>query len=113
MLVSFVTLLLSQLTPMTRTNFNNIPGGPFAILFAILYQYMRLVPPAYHFKIFGLGMSDKFWIYAIAFQVRKKDFRSPSKSLSGGHMVLRASPWSHVPAGRDKVLCCLDVGLQL
>ncbi|KAI1796117.1 hypothetical protein LXA43DRAFT_988443 [Ganoderma leucocontextum] len=69
MLVSFVTLLLAQLTPMTRTNFNNMPGGPFAILFAIVYQYMRLVPPAYHFRVFGVGMSDKIWIYAIAIQL--------------------------------------------
>ena len=81
MLVSFVTLLLAQLTPMTRANFNNIPGGPFAILFAIVYQYMRLVPPAYHFRVFGLGMSDKIWMYAIAFQVRKKDVRFPPKRL--------------------------------
>ncbi|PIL37399.1 hypothetical protein GSI_01093 [Ganoderma sinense ZZ0214-1] len=69
MVVSFVALLLAQLIPMTRANFNNIPGGPFAILFAIIYQYMRLVPPAYHFRVFGLGMSDKIWIYAIAFQL--------------------------------------------
>ena len=78
---------------MTRANFNNIPGGPFAILFTIVYQYMRLVPAAYHFRVFGLGMSDKIWIYTIAFQVRKNYLRSLYRkssgelSLWGGHMV--------------------------
>ncbi|EJF62338.1 hypothetical protein DICSQDRAFT_58224 [Dichomitus squalens LYAD-421 SS1] len=69
MLVSFVTLLLCQLTAVTRTTFNNIPAGPIAIIFAVVYQYMRLVPSAYHFKVFGVGMSDKIWVYAIAIQL--------------------------------------------
>lgn len=69
MLLSFVALLVAQLTPATSTWFNNIPPGPIAIMSALLYQYMRLVPPAYHFRIFGLGMSDKVWVYAIAAQV--------------------------------------------
>ncbi|KAI0375933.1 hypothetical protein BV20DRAFT_1032305 [Pilatotrama ljubarskyi] len=69
MLVSFVALLVAQLTPVTSTLFNNIPPGPIAIMSALLYQYMRLVPPAYNFRIFGLGMSDKVWVYAIAAQL--------------------------------------------
>ena len=86
MLVSFVTLLLSQLTPVTRTTFNNIPAGPIAIIFAVLYQYMRLVPPAYHFKVFGVGMSDKIWVYAIAIQVCEEQLtaqRDPSVGRAG------------------------------
>ena len=70
MLVTFVTILVAQLTPATRLYFNNIPSGPIAIMFAALYQYARLVPPAYHFRIFGLAMSDKVWVYALAAQVR-------------------------------------------
>ncbi|KAI0776178.1 hypothetical protein BD413DRAFT_649656 [Trametes elegans] len=69
MLISFVGLLLAQLTPVTSTLFNNIPPGPIAIMSALLYQYARLVPPAYHFKVFGVGMSDKIWVYAIAAQL--------------------------------------------
>ena len=69
MLISFVAILLAQLTPVTRSLFNNIPPGPVAIMFAALYQYVRLVPPAYHFRIFGVSMSDKIWVYALAFQV--------------------------------------------
>ncbi|KAI0751069.1 hypothetical protein C8Q80DRAFT_1217935 [Daedaleopsis nitida] len=69
MLASFVALLVSQVAPVTRTAFNNIPPGPVAIMFAILYQYMRLVPPAYHFRVFGVGMSDKVWAYAVAAQL--------------------------------------------
>lgn len=38
-------------------------------MFALVYQYMRLVPPAYHFRVFGVGMSDKIWAYAVAVQV--------------------------------------------
>ncbi|KAI0353122.1 hypothetical protein OH77DRAFT_664574 [Trametes cingulata] len=79
MLVSFVALLLAQLTPVTSSLFNNIPPGPIAIMSALLYQYMRLVPPAYHFRIFGVGMSDKVWVYAIAAQLAVT--RMPEKLL--------------------------------
>ncbi|EIW61608.1 uncharacterized protein TRAVEDRAFT_118194 [Trametes versicolor FP-101664 SS1] len=79
MLLSFVALLVAQLTPATSTWFNNIPPGPIAIMSALLYQYMRLVPPAYHFRIFGLGMSDKVWVYAIAAQLASTQF--PAKLL--------------------------------
>ncbi|KAL7282615.1 hypothetical protein ACG7TL_004087 [Trametes sanguinea] len=69
MLISFIALLVARLTPVTSSLFNNIPPGPIAVMSAVLYQYIRLVPPAYHFRIFGLGMSDKIWVYAIAAQV--------------------------------------------
>ncbi|KAH9855067.1 hypothetical protein C2E23DRAFT_816657 [Lenzites betulinus] len=69
MLISFIALLVAQLTPATGALFNNIPPGPIAITSAVLYQYARLVPPAYHFRIFGVGMSDKVWVYAIAAQL--------------------------------------------
>ena len=68
-LVSFLALLVAQATSVTRSLFNNIPPGPIAIMFALVYQYMRLVPPAYHFRVFGVGMSDKIWAYAVAVQV--------------------------------------------
>ncbi|KAI0638461.1 hypothetical protein C8Q77DRAFT_1215258 [Trametes polyzona] len=79
MLISFVALLVAQLTPVTGTLFNNIPPGPVAILMTVLYQYMRIVPPAYHFRIFGVGMSDKIWVYAIAAQLAISQF--PAKLL--------------------------------
>ena len=91
MLVSFVALLLSQLTPVTRSTFNNIPPGPVAIMFATVYQYMRLVPPAYHFRIFGVGMSDKIWVYALAAQVGPSRLRL--YVLCWGRMTICALLW--------------------
>ncbi|KAH9899579.1 hypothetical protein C8Q73DRAFT_638142 [Cubamyces lactineus] len=79
MLLSFAALLVAQLTPVTGALFNNIPPGPIAVMAAVLYQYMRLVPPAYHFRIFGVGMSDKVWVYAIAAQLAITRF--PNKLL--------------------------------
>ncbi|KAI0677270.1 hypothetical protein C8Q78DRAFT_1001929 [Trametes maxima] len=73
-LMTFVALLVAQLTPVTGSLFNNIPPGPIAIMSALLYQYMRLVPPAYHFRIFGVGFSDKAWVYAIAAQLAATRF---------------------------------------
>ncbi|KAI0650462.1 hypothetical protein C8Q79DRAFT_943802 [Trametes meyenii] len=73
-LMTFVALLVAQLAPITGSLFNNIPPGPIAIISALLYQYMRLVPPAYHFRVFGVGMSDKVWVYAIAAQLAATRF---------------------------------------
>lgn len=42
----------------------------FAILFAMLYQYHRIIPVTYKFKIFGVTLSDKMYIYVIATHVR-------------------------------------------
>lgn len=64
-------MLALRVLPYTAGLFNAIPSGPIAILFAIIHQYIRLVPEAYHFKIFGLGMSDKIWVYALAVQVSR------------------------------------------
>ncbi|KAH9943193.1 uncharacterized protein BXZ73DRAFT_87581 [Epithele typhae] len=79
MLLSFLAMLVAQLNPITRVFFNNVPPGPIAIMYAALYQYLRLVPPAYHFRIFGLPMSDKVWVYAIAAQLLLHPF--PPKLL--------------------------------
>ena len=49
--------------------FNVVPAGPIAMIFSILYQYMRLVPDAYQMKVFGLDLNDKIWIYFLAAQV--------------------------------------------
>ncbi|TFK94251.1 hypothetical protein K466DRAFT_580209 [Polyporus arcularius HHB13444] len=73
-LASFLALLVAQITPVTRSLFNNIPSGPIAIMFAVVYQYTRLVPPAYHFRVFGIGMSDKIWAYAVALQLAVAQF---------------------------------------
>ncbi|KAH7887454.1 hypothetical protein F5I97DRAFT_1966033 [Phlebopus sp. FC_14] len=62
--LEFLSLILFH-----RIGINHIPSGPSAIIFSILYQWSRLVPPAYHFRIFGLPLSSKAFIYVLASQL--------------------------------------------
>jgi hypothetical protein len=48
---------------------NTIPAGPNTFLFSLLHQHIRLVPSSYDLRVFGVPMTDKFFIYAPAFQV--------------------------------------------
>ena len=48
--------------------FNSIPAGPASLVFCIVYQYLRIIPFAYQFKVFGVTLSDKIWTYALAIQ---------------------------------------------
>lgn len=66
---TFVAQILLHLFPVVDKMSNHIPPGPTAVVFSILYQYSRLVPSAYEFKIFGVPMSDKIWVYGTASQV--------------------------------------------
>jgi len=52
-----------------RIGINHIPSGPTAVVFSILYQWYRLVPPAYHFRIFGIPLSNKSFTYILASQL--------------------------------------------
>lgn len=63
-LLEFMALILLH-----RIGVNHIPGGPSAIVFSMLYQWYRLVPVAYHFKIFGVPLSNKAFTYALALQL--------------------------------------------
>jgi len=65
----FMSLLILHPLPYFGATSNYIPSGPTAVLFSITYQYSRLLPRAYQFKIFGVTMSDKIWVYAIAMQL--------------------------------------------
>lgn len=64
-LLEFAGLLLFN-----RLGFNVIPAGPTALVFSILYQFARLVPHAYTFKIFGVTFTNKIFMYILAFQVK-------------------------------------------
>ena len=55
--------------PYFGSSFNYIPTGPTALVFSVLYQYLRIIPHAYQFKVFGVSFSDKVWTYALALQV--------------------------------------------
>ncbi|TRM67825.1 hypothetical protein BD626DRAFT_626221 [Schizophyllum amplum] len=64
------TLLeLSALLLFHSTGLNSIAGGPTSLVFAILYQYSRVVPSVYRFRVFGLTLSNKSFLYLLALQV--------------------------------------------
>ncbi|KAI9574417.1 hypothetical protein HD554DRAFT_2046962 [Boletus coccyginus] len=60
-------LEFSSLILLHRVGINHIPGGPTAVVFSILYQWYRLVPPAYHFRIFGVPLSNKSVYLALGY----------------------------------------------
>jgi len=63
-ILEFISLLL-----FSRLGLNYIPSGPSALIFAILYQYWRLIPSAYEFRIFGLSLSNKSFVYVLGLQL--------------------------------------------
>jgi len=63
-IIEFLSLLLFH-----RAGLNHIASGPSALVFSILYQYTRIVPSAYHFRIFGVPLSNKIFTYVIASQL--------------------------------------------
>ncbi|TCD67515.1 hypothetical protein EIP91_012320 [Steccherinum ochraceum] len=68
-LLEFTTMLVLRIFPLFGTSFNYIPAGPLSFVFSIVYQYLRIIPHAYQFKVFGISMSDKIWTYALALQL--------------------------------------------
>ncbi|KAM0749836.1 hypothetical protein T439DRAFT_302814 [Meredithblackwellia eburnea MCA 4105] len=59
-----VALLMGQ-----RIGFTKIPAGPFAIVFAILYQFSRLIPSSFYWKVFGVEVTDNIGHYFVASQL--------------------------------------------
>jgi len=72
---AFVSVLTSTilefgaLLAFNRSGLNVIPSGPTAFLFSIIYQYYRLVPHAYSFKIFSVTLTDKAFTYFLGLQL--------------------------------------------
>lgn len=52
-----------------RVGLNCIFAGPVTVTFSILYQYSRIVPASYHFRIFGLALTNKSFFYILVLQV--------------------------------------------
>ncbi|KAH7912975.1 hypothetical protein BJ138DRAFT_1147175 [Hygrophoropsis aurantiaca] len=48
---------------------NHIPAGSITLVFSILYQWFRIVPPVYHFRVFGVSVSNKIFTYVLASQL--------------------------------------------
>ncbi|KZT29415.1 hypothetical protein NEOLEDRAFT_1085321 [Neolentinus lepideus HHB14362 ss-1] len=63
-ILEFLSLLLFH-----RFGLNYIPSGPTALIFSILYQYSRLIPSVYQFRIFGVPLSNKSYTYLLAVQL--------------------------------------------
>ncbi|KAF7335313.1 DSC E3 ubiquitin ligase complex subunit 2 [Mycena sanguinolenta] len=70
-----VTTLLATLLELIflilfhRTGLNYIPSGPATLIFSLIYQYHRIVPSAYSFRIFGLPLTNKGFTYVFALQL--------------------------------------------
>ncbi|KAJ7755862.1 hypothetical protein B0H16DRAFT_1539922 [Mycena metata] len=62
--LEFVSLILFH-----RAGLNYIPSGPYTLIFNIIYQYSRMVPSSYSFRIFGLPLTNKSYTYLFAFQL--------------------------------------------
>ncbi|KAJ7506593.1 hypothetical protein B0H11DRAFT_2219285 [Mycena galericulata] len=63
-LLEFISLILFH-----RAGLNFIPSGPSSLIFSIIYQYSRVVPSAYSFRIFGLPLTNKSFTYVFALQL--------------------------------------------
>ncbi|KAF9933178.1 hypothetical protein FBU30_006344 [Linnemannia zychae] len=48
---------------------NVLPAGPYGVIFAALYQFYRVIPSMYEFKVFGISFTDKVFMYALAVQL--------------------------------------------
>jgi len=65
-MLEFLSLMLFH-----RVGLNNIAMGPSAFIFAMLYQYSRIVPSAYNFRVFGVPLNSKSFSYLLALQVQR------------------------------------------
>ncbi|THV08140.1 hypothetical protein K435DRAFT_641439 [Dendrothele bispora CBS 962.96] len=63
-LSEFLSLILFH-----RAGLNYIPAGPFGLIFSILYQYSRIIPSVYDFRIFGVPLNNKSFTYFLAMQL--------------------------------------------
>lgn len=63
-LLQFLALILFH-----RVGFNHIALGPALLIFSALYQYSRIVPSVYTFKIFGVPLNSKSLNYLLGFQL--------------------------------------------
>jgi len=46
-----------------------LPAGPYGVVFAVVYQYYRIIPATYRFKVAGFSISNKAFTYFLAVQL--------------------------------------------
>ncbi|ORX66643.1 hypothetical protein DL89DRAFT_216466, partial [Linderina pennispora] len=61
-----VVLLFLLAMRTTGQRFNIVAAGPYSLIFAVLYQFHVLVPAKYRIRVFGMELSDKWTVYAVA-----------------------------------------------
>jgi len=71
LLVTVLELLSLLVLHQFGSSFNAIPSGPIGLAFSLVYQYFRLVPTTYQFRVFGVALSNKAFLYVLASQVNK------------------------------------------
>lgn len=60
--------------------------GPnrYAFIFSALYQYHRIIPVTYRFRVFGVVMNDKLFLYILAIQLAfSQSFQTLTPALCG------------------------------
>ncbi|ODO11430.1 hypothetical protein I350_00210 [Cryptococcus amylolentus CBS 6273] len=104
---SAVSTLLAYATIIILHPFGirSVPGGPYGIIFSLLWQYYRIVPSLYQFNLFGIMMSQKIFtaIFALQASIRVSRlltgyiyrtstlFPLPSFSLRRRRLLVRSS----------------------
>lgn len=63
-LLEFLTLMVFH-----RAGVNHIAHGPALLIFSILYQYSRIVPSIYTYKIFGIPLNSNSLNYFLGLQL--------------------------------------------
>ncbi|CAA7258537.1 unnamed protein product [Cyclocybe aegerita] len=82
---AFVSLLVAivlefmSLVLFYRVGLNHFALGPSALVFSILYQYSRIVPPTYTYRIFGVPLTNKSPYYFLGMQIALS--RLPSSAV--------------------------------
>ncbi|KAK4050530.1 hypothetical protein OIO90_004997 [Microbotryomycetes sp. JL221] len=66
--LELVTLVLGF-----RFGYTTIPAGPFAIVFAIIFQSTRQVPTLFYWRLFGLEISNRIARYILLIQLLASD----------------------------------------
>ncbi|KAF8138756.1 hypothetical protein EV363DRAFT_1427630 [Boletus edulis] len=91
-------LEFSSLILLHRIGINHIPSGPTALAFSMLYQWYRLVPPAYHFRIFGVPLSNKSFTYILVSQLALGHVPGSLASACVGLLLINIKTWRVSPA---------------
>jgi len=67
---SLVSVLALVLFRALGSDINRIPAGPTAILLGTVYQFSRIVPASYRFRIGPFNLSNKAFHFLLAIQVQ-------------------------------------------